>query len=53
MTLNFHFLWKVYSELIGFPVLTEMPLVTSGQNEIKYTVFEETGENLSPISPMS
>ena len=24
-------------------VVTEMPLATSGQNEIKYTVFEETG----------
>ena len=33
MTLNVHFSWKVYSVLLGFPVFTEMPLATSGQDD--------------------
>ena len=33
MVLNVHFMWKVYSKLLGFPVFTEMPLATSGQDD--------------------
>ena len=40
-------------ELLSFPAFTEMRLATSGQNEIKDTMFEETGAKLCTISPVS
>lgn len=53
IVLNDHFLMKVYSELLSFHVFIEMPLATSGQNEIKYTMFEATGSKQSTVSSVS